>query len=93
MTFLSPCQTFLCSVDSSSDSNQALFMTALKASLNILLAWHFEMFQTSLGTSDLTHTMYLLSLPFHILKVNKNADASFCVHLLYLIKNKKQMVC
>lgn len=83
----------MCSVDSSSDINQALSMMALKASLDILLAWHFEMFRTSLDTYDLTYTMYLLSLPFHILKMNKNADASFCVHLLYLIKNKKQMVC
>lgn len=62
---------------------------ALKAFLNILLAWHFEMFRTSLHTSDLTHAMYLLSLPFHTLKMNESADTSFCVHLLYLIKNKK----
>lgn len=68
-------------------------MKALKASLNILLAWHFEIFQTSLNTSDLTYAMCLFSLPFHTLKMNKNANASFCVHLLYLIKNLKIKSC
>lgn len=33
--------------------------------------------------------MCLFSLSFHTLKMNKNANASFCVHLLYLIKNVK----
>lgn len=68
-------------------------MMALKASLNILLAWHFEIFQTSLDTSDLTHAICLFSLSFHTLKMNKNANASFCVHLLYLIKILKSKWC
>lgn len=37
--------------------------------------------------------MCLFFLPFHTLKMNKNANASFCVHLLYLIKNLKSKLC
>lgn len=61
----------VCSVGSSSDVNQTLSVMAVKASFNILLAWHYEMFLTSLDTSDLTHAVYLLSLSFHVLKVNR----------------------